>query len=253
MALPADMYFLKWWAKFDLEPTEELDRFVAVLTDRGLAPTHFGKTQQTLREYSHRTLRRCWKEWEGNPFGLVFARRKAPRYTMSALSLITHTAYQSPQLDLRTRPNKTWPPVLFDLHRDYSLLLRPYFAALVPHFKQSSATWTDRAAINITRFALSRNGFPPVGARTWFGAEAVEQVGRELLLATPEAVVREEDDGSLQLDLSAEPWTLAAEDLLERARVATRHLQQSKAFGDYSDPTEKDRDRRHLWSPPDDL
>jgi hypothetical protein len=252
-AVLADMYFLRWWAEFSLTPVDELVSFLAVLEAHQMAPTHYGTPDGDLWKFSSAGIKKWWKKVEGNPAGLVLRRNKAPKYEMDVVSMLTHSTFQSPAIDVRTKVSGKWPKVLFAMHQGYSQHLRPFFAALVPHFKKSGATWTDRAVANITTAHLRKNGLPPVGARTWFGPHAVREVGRDLILGTPDVVVREQDDGAIEMDLADEPWTLDGEQFLALARAATSHLMEARPFGDYSEPGGTDKIRTHLWTPPQGL
>ena len=248
----ADMYVLVWHGRFAIDSMPTLEKVVRVLVASGLAPTRFGVPDARTHDYSESGLRRWWKQSEGNPSGLALYREKAPRYTMTALNGEAR-AYWSPNLVLKGRPAARWPPRFFEVHRQMSLLMRPLFGTVLPHFEDTPGVWEDRAACNITtRHDLLVFGLPRLGLRTWLGPHAVAQIGLERLRRAPGAVLREHEDGAVEVDLADEPWTLDGPARIERARSVTAYLAKSGAFGDYSARFREDRPATPGWVPPPD-
>ncbi len=248
----ADMYVLVWHGRFTIDSLQKLMDVVGVLDDSGLSPTHFGVPDSRAHEYSATALRRWWLEKDQNPCGLALYRRAAPNYTMTALSG-SAMGYWSPEILFKKRPSSKWPPKLFELHRRMSRLMRPLFATVLPHFKGTPGSREDRAACNITtRHDLLVFGLPPLGARTWLGPHAVAQIGLDHLRRAPGVVLREHDDGAVEVDLADAPWTLDGPARVARARSVTRYLAESGAFGDYSARFREDRPANPHWVPPPD-
>ncbi len=82
---------------------------------------------------------------------------------------------------------------------------------------------------NITPGKYKKFGPLGLGMRTYIGDYYQNQIGRDLLLATPGCVI-DEDTYGMRLDLAEEPWTLDVEEMCDRWETATNHLNQAKVF-----------------------
>ncbi len=252
MTVLADSYSLVWHGRYSIESFSDLEEVLALLEAYKLPPTHFGIPDALDRAYDRKAIRLWWDEHRGRPVGLELYRREKPTYTLTAMS-DWGPGYWCPRLACGGCPSMKWPVRLFELHRRLSLLMRPFFATVLPHFKGERWVWEDHAAYHITtRDDLLVFGLPPLGTRTWLGPNAVDRIGLERLRRTPGIVLREHDDGAAEVDLAQEPWNLDGPARLKRARTVTTSLAESGAFGDYSTSLREDRRPNPQWVPPSD-
>jgi hypothetical protein len=74
--------------------------------------------------------------------------------------------------------------------------------------------------------------FGPLGlaARTYLGPHYAAQFGKESLLSTPAATVREDERGGITIDLTDNPWDVELEPLVSAWRAAMEHLRPAEVF-----------------------
>jgi hypothetical protein len=248
----ADGYGLVWHTRARVDTFEEITAILDVFSGLGLSADRIGVSDEPRRPFDAEVLRE-WIARNGGFLGdTIFERTKSPKYVLDC-GRGAQPDYWAPTLVMTKAPAPRWVLPLFEAHAQMCGILRPLFGTLLPFFRNIGEVWTDDAALNITtRFDLMVYGLPPLGARTWLGPYAVQQIGRARLESAPDVVLRDQADGAVMVDLSPEPWTLDGPTCLSRARAVTAHLAESGAFGDYREPIRFKRPYNPRWVPPPD-
>ena len=87
----------------------------------------------------------------------------------------------------------------------------------------------------------SVTGFLGLSPRTYYGPHYVALFGRELLLSTPAALVREVEGGGVQIDLVNDLAGASYDELLDAWSRCTAHLRPAGVFADMSIDEERKR------------
>lgn len=76
-------------------------------------------------------------------------------------------------------------------------------------------------------------GLKGLALRTHLGPHYIDQIGRDVLLATPGVSIEEQVWGGMRIDLAPEPWMLLPDEMLARWEVAMNHLRPTGVFASY--------------------
>lgn len=203
------------------------ERLADALETEPYPATHWGIEERKLSLYDRNTfLVEMPKASSVRP--RIVARRRTPRYSGYATLLFDDV--QSLTLEFKAKKEMELPHI-FELGSNMATSLEPIFGFVHPIWYKQGQEYN--VAGRLAAKEVRKYGLRSVCARTWFGPDIIESIGRKLLDEC-DLQIREVAWGGLELDLTTSPWLSTIDELNVRRKAAMKKLEPTGVFGDYS-------------------